>query len=106
MTTLIIIIFVLGYLTIAFEHTIRINKAASAILTGVLCWSVYAIFSPDKQHVPTVLTEHLGEVAGILFFLLGAMTIVELIDAHDGFQLIISRIQTTNTRKLVWLIAL
>lgn len=105
MTTLIIIIFVLGYLAIAFEHTIRINKAATAILTGVFCWSVYALFSPDKQHVPTVLTEHLGEVAGILFFLLGAMTIVELIDAHDGFQLIISRIQTTNTRTLVWLIA-
>lgn len=106
MTTFVVIIFVIGYLAIAFEHTIRINKAATAILTGVLCWTVYALFSHDKQQVPSVLTEHLGEVAGILFFLLGAMTIVELIDAHDGFQLIIKRIQTTNKKKLVWLIAL
>jgi len=75
------------------------------MLTGVLCWTVYALFSTDTHHVNEHLTSHLGDVAGILFFLLGAMTIVELIDAHDGFQIIIDKIQTTNKSKLVWSIA-
>lgn len=106
MTLLIIIIFVLGYLAIAFEHLIRINKAASAMLTGVLCWTVYALNAADPHTLTHQLAEHLGDVAGILFFLLGAMTIVELIDAHDGFQLVIDRIQTTSKKKLVWTVAI
>ena len=86
MTGLIIFIFVLGYIAIAFEHAIKINKAAIALVTGVLCWTVYILLSLDKHIVSEELTHHLGELSGILFFLLGAMTIVELIDAHDGFE--------------------
>ena len=106
MILIISIIFILGYAAITLEHPIKINKAASAMLTGVLCWTVYALFSSDAHHVTESLTGHLGDVAGILFFLLGAMTIVELIDAHDGFQIIIDKIQTDNRVKLVWSIAI
>lgn len=100
------LIFILGYAAIAFEHPIKINKAASALITAALCWSVFAIFSGDSHGAVEYLTEHLGEISGILFFLMGAMTIVELIDAHDGFYIITSRIKTTNKSKLVWIIAL
>jgi Na+/H+ antiporter NhaD/arsenite permease-like protein len=106
MITLVVLVFILGYLAIAFEHPIRINKAASALLTGALCWSIYALSSADKEAVSHQLTEHLGDVSGILFFLLGAMVIVELIDAHDGFEIITQRIQTANKKKLVWLVAI
>ena len=104
MELLIIAIFILGYTAIAFEHTIKLNKAASALLTGILCWIVYILFSPDQQVVNAQLIEHMGNVSGILFFLLGAMTIVELIDAHDGFNIITSKITETNKRKLIWII--
>lgn len=105
MTTLIISIFVLGYLAIAIEHKIKINKAATALITGVLCWTVYILFSPDKHFVGEELTKHMGDLSGILFFLLGAMTIVELIDAHDGFDIITTRINQTDKRKLLWIVA-
>jgi Na+/H+ antiporter NhaD/arsenite permease-like protein len=104
MVTVILIIFVLGYAAIALEHVIRLNKAASALITGVLCWTVYILYSGDSHHVNDQLTEQLGEIAGILFFLLGAMTIVELIDAHDGFEVITSRIKTSKKVKLLWII--
>lgn len=104
MELLIISIFVLGYAAIAFEHPLKINKAASALLTGVLCWTAYVLLSHDKNVVAQELTHHLGNLAGILFFLMGAMTIVELIDAHDGFEVITSRITTTSKRKLLWII--
>lgn len=106
MILLISVIFVLGYLAITLEHPIKINKAASALLTGVLCWSVYALFTENKHLVSENLLEHLGELSGILFFLMGAMTIVELIDAHDGFEMIKERIQTKSKKKLVWLVAI
>ena len=99
------VVFILGYAAIALEHPIKINKAASALVTAALCWSIFALMSGDGHSAAEYLTGHLGEVAGILFFLMGAMTIVELIDAHDGFYIITSRIKTTNKRKLVWLIA-
>jgi Na+/H+ antiporter NhaD/arsenite permease-like protein len=105
MVLLISIIFIVGYLAIAMEHSVKINKAATALVSGVLCWSVYALLSENHHEAAEKLTAYLGEVAGILFFLLGAMTIVELIDAHDGFELITRRIETTNKKKLVWLIA-
>jgi NhaD family Na+/H+ antiporter len=105
MTTVITIIFILGYLAIAFEHPIKINKAASAMITGVLCWTVYAMNAPDTNKVIDSLGAHLGEVSGILFFLMAAMTIVELIDAHDGFQIITSKIDTKNKKQLVWIVA-
>jgi len=104
MTTLIVVLFVLGYLAIAFEQPLRINKAASALLTGVLCWSVYALGGSEKELVSENLSHHLSEIAGILFFLLGAMVIVELIDAHDGFEIITARIQNTGKKKLVWIV--
>lgn len=104
MVTVILIVFVLGYAAIALEHVIRLNKAASALITGVLCWTIYMFYSGDNHLVNEQLTEHLGEIAGILFFLLGAMTIVELIDAHDGFEVITSRITTTKKTHLLWII--
>ena len=106
MQTLLILIFVIGYLAIAFEHPIKINKTATALITGVLCWTVYIV----SEHEPTLvlgeLSHHLASVSEILFFLLGAMTIVELIDAHEGFKIITDRITSRNQVTLLWLIAL
>lgn len=103
---IIILIFILGYAAIAFEHTIRINKAATALITGVICWTVYVFLSDSKDRVTEQLSGHLGELSQILFFLMGAMTIVELIDVHDGFEIITQRIKTTNKRTLLWIIGL
>ncbi len=104
MIAVVILIFVFGYVLIAFEHAIKINKSAIALLTGVLCWSVYILLSPGKELINAQLEEHLGSVSGILFFLLGAMTIVELIDSHDGFNIITSRIRQTDKRVLLWIV--
>ncbi len=104
MVTIIAVIFIIGYVGIMLEHPLKINKAATALITGVLCWTAFALLSEDREAPSHLVTEYLGEVAGILFFLLGAMTIVELIDAHDGFEIITNRIQTTDKRKLVWLL--
>ncbi|MBL7775477.1 MAG: sodium:proton antiporter NhaD [Saprospiraceae bacterium] len=106
MEGLLIAVFVLGYLAITLEHTIKIDKAASAMITGVLCWTIYISSETDHHAVVHHLEAHLGEISGILFFLLGAMTIVELIDAHDGFEILTDRIQTTEKRKLLWLTGL
>lgn len=100
----IIITFILGYLFITLEHSIKINKAATALVTGVLCWTLYIFSSSDIHLISEQLTEHLGEIAGIIFFLMGAMTIVELIDAHDGFEVITNVISTTSKKKLIWII--
>ena len=89
-------VFIIGYLAIAFEHQIKLNKAASALITGVVCWTIYFFSGTDIEAAHHALLEHMGEISGILFFLLGAMTIVELIDAHDGFEPISSSIKTTN----------
>lgn len=104
MIWLIILIFILGYAAITLEHTIHLNKAASALVAGVLCWTVLILAVPDHETALHDLESHLGEISGILFFLLGAMVIVELIDAHDGFDLITERIHTTDKSKLLWLI--
>ncbi|MFN2458919.1 MAG: SLC13 family permease, partial [Chitinophagaceae bacterium] len=106
MYILIAAIFIIGYAAIAFEHPIKINKTATALLTGVLCWVVYILSSTDTNLVSEQLYEHFGQISGILFFLLGAMTIVELIDAHDGFDVITSKIKTNDERKLLWIISL
>lgn len=102
----IILTFVIGYLAIALEHPIKINKAASALLTGVLCWTIYILGAADKEVVSHKLIEFLGEISGILFFLLGAMTLVELIDAHDGFQIITDKIKTQSVVKLLWIVGI
>ena len=170
-----VIIFIVGYIAIALEHNIHIDKAASALFIGMVCWGMYAIWPEDHLHIeegatvqsisedstlaehnPSLvkfmaiefedernevfddfaahqdedgkvhyetrdaehtshyvhefvehgLSHHLFEIAGILFFLLGAMTIVELIDAHEGFAVITDRISTTNKVKLLWVICL
>jgi Na+/H+ antiporter NhaD/arsenite permease-like protein len=105
MTTLLIFFFITGYLLITLEHTINVNKTATALLTGVFCWATYALTAHTGDPVGEHLTEHLSSIAEILFFLLGAMTVVELIDAHDGFTLITDRIASRNTRTLLWIIS-
>ncbi|MFN6374780.1 MAG: sodium:proton antiporter NhaD [Chitinophagia bacterium] len=99
-------LFIIGYLAIAFEHQIKLNKAASALITGVLCWTIYMLSGTDHDKVYHELLEHMGEISGILFFLLGAMTIVELIDAHDGFDLISSNIKTKKKSSILVIITI
>jgi Na+/H+ antiporter NhaD/arsenite permease-like protein len=106
MHLIIISIFILGYVCIAFEHFIRINKAATALIAGVLCWTIYSVSIADIHVASEQLTVHLGELSGILFFLLGAMTIVELIDAHNGFDIITRNIKVTRKRPLLWIITI
>jgi len=120
MAILILIVFVLGYVAIALEHNIKIDKAAAALVTGMLCWALY-VFSLDAhghdlQHIiehgvesisyRNGLIHHLFEISNILFFLMGAMTIVELVDAHEGFSVITDRIKTKNAAKLIWIICI
>lgn len=132
----IIAVFVLGYAAIAFEHPLKINKTASALLTAVLCWTILVLFPVPADFFDTEiwkhflekatltmsiegmtqsdlfqkfvgyeLRHHLGSIAEILFFLLGAMTIVELIDAHQGFKVITNRIKTKDSQKLLIIIS-
>ncbi|MDP3813630.1 sodium:proton antiporter NhaD [Pseudomonas sp.] len=118
MYVLMALLFVVGYLCIAFEHPLKIDKAASAILTAVFCWTVLVLGAEsilplleagahagsNSELVVGELRHHLGEISEILFFLMGAMTIVELIDAHDGFKVITERIRTRKRVPLLWLI--
>ncbi len=101
---LMIIIFIVGYAMIALEHPLKINKSATALLLAAVIWAVYALMGPGFDHEN--LIGHLGETAEILFFLLGAMTIVEIVDRHDGFSIITDRITTTNKRKLLWIVSI
>jgi Na+/H+ antiporter NhaD/arsenite permease-like protein len=132
---LMIVIFVLGYSAIAFEHKLGVDKAAAALITGVLCWTVYVLGAYDIVDFNSIpdyllsmfaednveLTKHdvikhyvtefqmyesLAEIASILFFLIGAMTIVELVDAHEGFAVITDRITTTKKSKLLWIVGI
>lgn len=105
--TIIIIVFILGYTAIAFEHNLKLNKAAAALITGVICWTIYVVSgkaTPDT--VEEQLFAHFGEIASIVFFLLGAMTIVELIDSYNGFSIITRRIKTKNTATLMLIVSL
>ncbi len=102
--TLMIIIFILGYAFIALEHPLKINKSASALLLAAIIWSVFALIGPGFEH--HALVSHLGETSEILFFLLGAMTIVEIVDRHEGFRIITDKITTKNKRKLLWVISI
>lgn len=134
MVTALILVFVLGYAAIALEHPIKINKTASALLTAVIAWtllvmlpmpigientSAFAAYLSGlgeaglgslQEHfshfVGHELSHHLGSISEILFFLLGAMTIVELVDAHQGFRIITDRITTKNTVKLLWIVSI
>jgi Na+/H+ antiporter NhaD/arsenite permease-like protein len=106
MIIFLVFVFVLGYAAIAFEHPLKIDKAAFALITGVVLWTIIITGSADKHSVLEELSHHLGDLSGILFFLLGAMTIVELVDAHGGFTIITSRINQTSKIKLLWTVSL
>jgi Na+/H+ antiporter NhaD/arsenite permease-like protein len=97
-------IFVLAYAAIALEHPIGVNKSASALLGAGVLWTIYALATGDHTLVGRQLDESVASTAQIVFFLIGAMTIVEVIDAHDGFEVITSRISTTSQVRLIWLI--
>jgi Na+/H+ antiporter NhaD/arsenite permease-like protein len=102
---MLIAVFIIGYLLIALEEFTHISKSAIALITGVGCWTVLYL-THGGDHLGHELINHLGEVSGILFFLIGAMTIVELIDAHDGFDIIVSSIKTSNKKALALVIVL
>jgi Na+/H+ antiporter NhaD/arsenite permease-like protein len=137
MEIVIVGIFILGYLAIAFEHSLRVNKTASALLTGVACWTLFILGSPIESvmnsahmtqyissvhteaadaisglgevdifrgYVVSALSDHLANISEILFFLMGAMTIVELIDAHEGFRIITDKIRTKDPKRLLWIV--
>jgi NhaD family Na+/H+ antiporter len=100
----IIAIFVVAYAAIALEHPIGINKSASALLGAGLLWTVYAVASGDPSLIDKELNESVSATAQIVFFLIGAMTIVEVIDAHNGFEVITSLIRTRKQVALMWLV--
>lgn len=128
MDIFILVVFILGYACIALEHNIHIDKAASALVTGTVCWALFVLgwhevpahlaeefhlFAADHigqghgglaQFFEHRLLHHMEEISSILFFLMGAMTIVELIDAHEGFRVITDRIQTRNKVKMLWIV--
>jgi len=136
-----VVVFVLGYIAIALEHPLRIDKAVPALMIGSVLWILYMLgafdifssglseswnaYSETMAHeglashgaegmieemrhfiVHTEIIRHLGEISEILFFLLGAMTIVEITDKHDGFKVITDRIATTNKVRLLWILSL
>lgn len=136
MLTTLIVIFVVGYLCIALEHPLKVDKTATALVLGMLMWVIYALGAdslvdmagPFKEHLMKYaeetgqdvhthhlaldyilnvdIVEHLGDICQTLLFLIGAMTIVELVDVHGGFKVITDHIQTRNKKKLLWIIAL
>jgi Na+/H+ antiporter NhaD/arsenite permease-like protein len=104
MLTALVIVFVLAYAAIAFEHPLKINKSASALVGAGLLWTIYAVNTGDVHLVGEQLSESLVSTAQIVFFLMGAMAIVEVVDAHNGFEVITSRIKTTKLSSLMWLV--
>jgi Na+/H+ antiporter NhaD/arsenite permease-like protein len=106
MNALLILVFVLGYLGIVFEHKLHINKSAFALLTGSVIWALFSFFTQDHEFIDAELLHHLGEIAGILFFLIGAMTIVELVDTFHGFDIITDRIKSNNLKTLLWVVSI
>lgn len=104
MNSLLIAIFVLTYAAIAFEHPLKINKSATALIGAGLLWTVYALLGPEAKAVDAAIGESLMSTAQIVFFLMGAMTIVEVVDAHDGFEVITARIKTTQLSSLMCLV--
>lgn len=104
---LILTVFGLGYLAIIFEHVIKVNKTAVALLIAVLCWVIYfaTTIAPVDQDL-LVLGKHVSDVSQIIFFLIGAMTIVELIDSHKGFKVVTGLIRTSSKRKMILIVAI
>ena len=104
MLTALVVIFVLAYAAIALEHPLKVNKSATALVGAGLLWTVYAVAGGQGAAVSAQLGESLMSTAQIVFFLMGAMTIVEVVDAHNGFEVITSRIKTTQLSSLMWLV--
>jgi Na+/H+ antiporter NhaD/arsenite permease-like protein len=100
----IVVIFIIAYAAIALEHPIKINKSASALIGAGLLWTVYAVLSGDHALIERQLNDSVSSTAQIVFFLIGAMTIVEVIDAHNGFEVITSLIRTKKQVTLMWLV--
>jgi Na+/H+ antiporter NhaD/arsenite permease-like protein len=100
-----VLIFIAVYAAIALEHPLRISKSASALFGAGLLWTVYALAAGDHARLGQELDDTVTATARITFFLLGAMTVVEVIDAHDGFAVITSRIRTQRLTGLLWLIS-
>lgn len=115
-TMFIIVAFVAGYLCIALESLTKINKAAIALLMCVVCWTLLMVspgaYYPDVasdgvlHHISEVIEHHLGDAAGTLFFLMGAMTIVEIVDSNGGFNFVRDIMKTRSKRKLLWRVAI
>ena len=106
MTSALAILFVVTYAAIVFEHPLGVNKSAAALLGSGVLWVVYAMGGPDAQAVNDELSASVTGTAQIVFFLIGAMTIVEVIDAHNGFEVLTRRISTTRLPVLMWMIGL
>jgi len=113
--------FIIGYLVIVFEHPLKLDKTVPALIMGALCWALVSVGHLDlyDHHghalhgdgdyydgLTSVLLHHIGKTAEILVFLIGAMTIVELIDLHKGFSVITNRLTTTSKKKMLWLICI
>lgn len=104
MIAALITIFILAYSAIALEHPLKINKSASALIGAGLLWTIYAVSTGDHHLVGEQLGESLMGTAQIVFFLMGAMTIVEVVDAHNGFDVITQHIRTKKLSSLMWLV--
>ncbi len=104
MVTAIVLVFILAYAAIALEHPLKINKSASALVGAGLLWTLYAFSQGDHHLVGEQLGESVMATAQIVFFLMGAMTIVEVVDAHNGFEVITRRIRTATLSGLLWLV--
>lgn len=104
MLVALISVFILAYAAIVFEHPLKINKSASALLGAGVLWTIYALNVPDVELLSHELSHTLAATAQIVFFLMGAMTIVEVIDAHNGFQVVTQRIQTQSLPRLMILV--
>lgn len=105
MVATLLVIFILGYLLIACEHVLHVNKATFALIMCSLLWAVYALLGHDVA-LSSDLIEALGDTCEIVVFLIGAMTIVELIDRYGGFRVITDRIHAKDKRKLMWILSL
>jgi hypothetical protein len=102
--TALVAVFIIAYAAIALEHPLKINKSGSALVGAGLLWTIYALSAGDAHLVSEQLGESLMGTAQIVFFLMGAMTIVEVVDAHNGFEVITTRIKTTKLSTLMWLV--
>lgn len=105
MSLAILLVFAFAYAAIALEHPIGISKSASALLGAGVLWSIYALSTADHNRIDDELVDSIGSTARVIFFLMGAMTIVEVIDAHDGFEIITSRLRTNRLPRLLWLVS-